>query len=76
MLNVAIAKELYAEIENLPEENIGLLRQFLHFLRYRNESIDDTTYLSSVSGMMDSIKEGVNTPVSECVPLKDVWADV
>jgi len=38
--------------------------------------MDDNTYLASIPGMMDSIREGVNTPLSECVPLEEVWPDV
>jgi hypothetical protein len=33
-------------------------------------------YLNSVPGMADSIKAGVETPVSACIPLSDVWPDV
>jgi len=65
MLNAAATKELFAEIETLPEENAGLLRQ-----------LDDSTYLASIPGMSNSIRDGVNTPLSECVPLEKVWADV
>ena len=32
--------------------------------------------IDALSGMTDSIKDGVNTPLCECVPLSDVWADV
>jgi len=77
MLSSAITKELFSEIENLPEENVGMLRQFVLFLKHRNElTLDDSAYLSSIPGMMDSIEEGVSTPLSECVPLEKVWADV
>jgi len=76
MLSPAI-QELFSEIESLPEENVGMLQQFVFFLKHRNElMLDDSEYLSSIPGMMDSIKEGVNTPLSECVPLEKVWADV
>jgi hypothetical protein len=77
MLSAAIIRELVSEIENLPEENVGMLQQFVLFLKHRNElTLDDSEYLSSIPGMMDSIEEGVNTPLSECVPLEKVWVDV
>lgn len=38
--------------------------------------IDETDYLSSVPGMVDVIKDGMNTPLSECVPLSEVWSNV
>jgi aconitate hydratase len=36
----------------------------------------DEEYLASVPGMTQSIIEGVNTPLDECVPLDTVWDDV
>jgi len=54
-----------------------MLQQFVLFLKHRKElTLDDSAYLSSIPEMMDSIKEGMNTPLSECVPLEKVWADV
>ena len=38
--------------------------------------MDDTTYLESIPGMKESIIEGMNTPLDECIPLEEVWADV
>jgi hypothetical protein len=70
-------KDFITEIEALSEENFEMLRQFAYFLKYRNMlTMDDNTYLASIPGMMDSIREGVNTPLSECVPMEEVWADV
>lgn len=31
------------------------------------ESIQETLYLQSIPGMRESVKEGMNTPLSECV---------
>jgi antitoxin YefM len=31
------------------------------------ENIQETLYLQSIPGMRESIKEGMNTPLSECV---------
>ena len=36
------------------------------------KEIDDFTYLSSMPGMMQSIEEVINTPLSECIPLSEV----
>ena len=30
-------------------------------------SIQETIYLSSIPGMVESIKEGINTPIEECI---------
>ena len=32
------------------------------------ENISETLYLSSMPGMADSIKEGMNTPLADCSP--------
>lgn len=70
-------KEFISEIEGLSEDNFEMLRQFAYFLKYRNAlTMDDSTYLASIPGMMDSIREGANTPTSECVPMEEVWPDV
>jgi len=53
------------------------VRDFLLFQKYRDVlAMDDNTYLNTIPGMAASIQEGVKTPLSECVPLSDVWADV
>ncbi len=40
------------------------------------ENIFETNYLLSVPGMEEIIQDGLNTPLSECVQLSDVWPDV
>ena len=65
------------EIESLPNETLYAVRDFLLFQKYRNIlEIDDNTYLNSIPGMADTIQKGVETPLSECIPLSDVWNDV
>jgi len=38
--------------------------------------LQETLYLQSIPNMMESIVEGVNTPINECVPASEVWSDV
>jgi hypothetical protein len=65
------------EIDALPEEALYAIRDFVLFQKYCGIlEIDDTTYLNAIPGMMRSINEGINTPVSECVPLSEIWPDV
>jgi hypothetical protein len=61
----------------LPDEALKTVRDFVLFQKYRAilES-DDTAYLNGIPGMAESIREGVETPVSDCIPLSEVWADV
>ncbi|MCL1994603.1 MAG: hypothetical protein FWG63_00180 [Defluviitaleaceae bacterium] len=37
---------------------------------------NETEYLTSIPGMDESIIKGMNTPVSECVPMEEVFPDV
>ena len=74
---VTIRESVKNEIDALPNDALYVVRDFLLFLKYREVlETDDTTYLNSIPGMADSIKSGIKTPLSDCVPLSDVWADV
>ena len=65
------------QIDTLPEGVIEKVVAFIAFEKYSMNLFDnDTDYLMSVPNMADKIKAGLNTPVSECVPLSEVWADV
>ena len=35
----------------------------------------DDDYLSSITGMTESIMEGLETPLSECIPHSEIWPD-
>ena len=66
-----VTKELLKkEIDTLPQETINIVYQFVEFQKYL---MDDTTYLEAIPGMKESIIEGMNTPLEECVPLEKVW---
>jgi hypothetical protein len=39
-------------------------------------TIDDNTYLASISGMMESIIKGADASESECVPMEEIWPNV
>ena len=41
------------------------------------EYVSDDEYLSSIPGMMESIKEGANEPPEKCIPYnKNLWNDL
>ncbi|MCL2044736.1 MAG: hypothetical protein FWG89_11425 [Treponema sp.] len=74
---MTIQETLKKEIDILPNETLYIVRDFLLFQKYRSIlETDDTTYLNSIPGMADSIKEGIETPLENCVPLSRVWQDV
>ena len=65
------------QIDALPDGALDKVIEFISFQRFSLGLYDnDTDYLMSVPGMADIIKDGLNTPLSECVPLSEVWADV
>ena len=74
---MTIRELIKKEIDNLPNDALYAVRDFLLFQKYRQIlEMDDTAYLNSIPGMADSIKAGIETPLSECVPLSEVWTDV
>ena len=74
---MTIREAIKSEIDVLSDDALYAVRDFLLFQKYRSIlEMDDNTYLSSIPGMADSIRKGINTPLDECVPLSDVWDDV
>jgi len=74
---MTIRESLKNEIDTLSNDALYAVRDFLLFQKYRDIlETDDTTYLNSIPGMAASIDDGIKTPLSECVSMSDVWADV
>jgi hypothetical protein len=74
---MTIQETIKNEIDTLSNDALYAVRDFLLFQKYRNIlEMDDTTYLKSIPGMADSIKDVINTPLTECISLSDVWNDV
>ena len=74
---MTIRETLKNEIDMLPNEALHIVRDFLLFQKYHNIlQMDDETYLNSIPGMANSIKDGIETPLENCVPLSRVWRDV
>ena len=74
---MTVREAVKIEIDSLPDEAVVAVREFVLFQKYRALiEPDDETYLDSIPGMTQSIEEGIETPISECVPLSEVWPDV
>jgi hypothetical protein len=74
---MTIQESIKNEIDTLSNDTLYAVRDFLLFQKYRDIlQMDDSTYLNTIPGMADSIKNGIKTSLTECVPLSDVWADV
>ena len=37
---------------------------------------DETNYLKSIPGFMESLDAASNEPIEECVPWEDIWDDI
>jgi hypothetical protein len=67
------------QIDELNDNAVERVGEFIMFQRYLvafNNDENDTDYLTSIPGMTEKIIEGMNTPLSECVSLAEVLADV
>ena len=65
------------QIDALPDSVVEKVIEFISFQKYSlGLFYSDDEYLSSIPGMTESIKEGLATPLSKCVPLSKVWPDV
>lgn len=74
---MTIQEALKNEIDTLPNDALYIVRDFLLFQKYRSIfDMDDTSYLNSIPGMTESIRNGIETPLEECIPLSRVWSDV
>ena len=74
---MTIRELIKKEIDALPNDALYAVRDFLLFQKYREIlEMDDETYLNSISGMADSIMEGIKTPLFECNQLSAVWDEV
>jgi hypothetical protein len=65
------------EIDAMPEDAVAAVWSFIIFQKHRDLlELGDGEYLASIPGMMQSIIDGANTTLDECVPLETVWNDV
>jgi hypothetical protein len=65
------------EIDTMPDDAVAAVWSFIVFQKHRDLfETGDGEYLASIPGMLQSIAEGVNTPLDDCVPLEAVWNDV
>ena len=68
---------LKTQIDTLPDSVVEKIQEYISFQKYSLGLFDnDTDYFESIPGMAESIKKGADTPLSECVPLAEVWPDV
>jgi hypothetical protein len=65
------------QLDTLPEPALDKVQEFISFQRYSLGILEnDTDYLNSIPGMAESIRQGIETPLSECKDVSEVWPDV
>jgi len=66
-----------SELDTMDEALVERVYDFILFEKYRRiYEMDDSTYLASIPGMMESIDTAIAAPRSERIPLEEVWPDV
>lgn len=56
------------QIDNLPESVLEKVQEYIVFQKFTLGLLDnDTEYLNAIPGMTESILEGKDTPLSECL---------
>ena len=65
------------QIDTLPDSVIDKVQDFIEYQKFTLGLYDnDTDYLSSIPGMIDSIKAAAAEPLENCVPVTEIWPDV
>jgi len=68
-----ILDRVKTQAEALPEHVLEKVLEFIEYQKYSNDLYDgEDEYLDSIPGMPEIIKEGLATPLSECISLSDV----
>ena len=65
------------QLDILPDDVVDKVIEFIAFQKFNIGMYDnDTDYLNSIPGMTEKIIAGMNTPLSECISMDEVWSDV
>ena len=66
-----------SQADTLPEQILEKVLEFISFQKFRSGLLeDDTDYLMSIPGMLDKIDAASKEPVSEGVPVSELWTNV
>ena len=74
---MATKEYIIEQINTLPPAALDRLADFIAYQKFTFGMYDDdTAYLNSIPGMAEKIKQGIDTPLSECKDITEVWPDV
>ena len=70
---MTIREHVKIQTDTLPEPVLEKVLEFISFQKFSHDLYDsDDEYLDSIPSMTEIIKEGLATPISECISLSDV----
>ena len=70
---MTIREHVKTQVETLPEHILEKVLEFISFQKFNHDLYDnDDDYFDSIPGMTEIIKEGLATPLSDCISLSDV----
>jgi hypothetical protein len=65
------------QVDLLPDNILEKVQDFIGYQKFKLGIYDtDTEYLSSIPGMVESIKAAAAESLEDCVPVTELWADV
>ena len=65
------------QIDTLPESVIVKIQDFIAYQMFALGLFDnDTDYLTSIPGMVETIKAAAAEPLEDCVPASEIFANV
>ena len=66
-----------AQLDVLPESIVSKVVEFIDFQRFTLGYFDnDTDYLESIPGMVESIHAGSAEALEDCISVEEIWPDV
>jgi hypothetical protein len=74
---MTVKEFIIKQTDLLPESSLEKIAEFILYQRFSLGLYgDDTDYLMSIPGMVESIKTAASEPISECKDVSEVWSDV
>lgn len=70
MLNLEMAIQ---KIRQLPPEEQKQVFQFIEFLEFKANDLDETTTEEAIAGITQGLKEALN---GQTIPLSQMWEDI
>ena len=64
------------QIDTLSDGVLARVAEFIAFQKFSSGYADETDYLTSIPGMAEKIEAASNEPLSNGVPVSELWSNV